>query len=137
MSFFRILFFQGFVVFKDGPSFIPRKRRECVCPTDKGDLGVLPISNKTLSFRNGLIINQHQMGWWNVRIAFCLISALLRPIVPYFSAIWNYPILVLSMFIRVFRLLVTQIRALVWCFPFETFYQYIHHIHKCLRYPLT
>ncbi len=54
--------FLEFCSFKDGSSFIPCKRWECVRPTDKGDLGVLPISTKTLSFRNGPIINQHQTG---------------------------------------------------------------------------
>ena len=41
------------------------------------------------------------------------------------------------MFEGFFRLLVNQIRALVWCFPFETFYLYIHHIHKSLRYTIV
>ena len=40
------------------------------------------------------------------------------------------------MFRGFFRLIVTQIRALVWCFPFEPFYEHIHHIHKSLRSPL-
>ena len=48
-----------------------------------------------------------------------VLSALLCLIVPYFSAFWNYPILVPFMFIGFFRLFVTQIRALVRIFDFE------------------